>query len=106
MKVPATVFALCLAAGTAQAQSTIDQMCGQGHVNEIAKLGDVTENPDGYYVRDLQVQLSHGDPRIIRTIGQAFHLCTRGAATPNMESSAALLLMNERRVKFLFVPVG
>ncbi|MDQ6437735.1 hypothetical protein RB623_27095 [Mesorhizobium sp. LHD-90] len=34
-----------------------------------------------------------------------FYLSTRPAATPDMDTSKALLLMQERAVKYLFVPV-
>ena len=34
-----------------------------------------------------------------------FYLCTRPAATPDMDATKALLLMHERTVKYLFVPV-
>lgn len=104
MRLPLTVFALCIASGTAQAQSIIDRSCGPNHVNQIAEIGDITENPDGYYVRSLQVQLSHGDPRIVQSVGKTFHLCTSSAATPDMDSTKALLMMSKQRVKFLFVP--
>ena len=62
-------------------------------------------NPDGYYVASLREQVSNGDPRIVLTTGDVFHLCTRTAATPEMDASKALLLMKERVVKYLFVPV-
>ena len=68
-------------------------------------LNDVTANPDGYYIRSLQTQLSHGDPRIIQATGKKFHLCTRSAATPDMDGTKALTMINERAVKYLFVPV-
>ena len=105
MNVSAPIFALCLTFGTAQAQSMIDERCGQDHVNQITELGDVISNPDGYYVRSLQTQLSHGDPRIVRAVGTEYRLCTRPAVTPDMDANEALLLKNKRVVKFLFVPI-
>ena len=48
---------------------------------------------------------SEGDPRIILTTSDEFYLCTRTAATPDMDTTKALLLMRERTVKYLFVPV-
>ena len=90
---------------TAYAKSRIIDLCGDGHVNEVAAAADVAANPDGYYIRSLQTQLSHDDPRIVNAIGAEFHLCTRSAATPDMDATTALLLMNERTVKYLFVPV-
>jgi hypothetical protein len=89
--------------GTAYAESRIMDLCGDGHVNEADD--DVVAYPDGYYIRGLQTQLSHGDPRIVNATGDEFHLCTRSAATPDMDTSTALSLMNERTVKYLFVPV-
>lgn len=86
------------------AQSMIDAFCGHDHANEVAAPGDVQANPDGFYVQSLKEQLSHGDPRIVRGVGDRFHLCTTSAATPDMDSTRAIQLMNERRVKFLFVP--
>jgi len=106
MKISAYVLALTMAASTANAQSRIDQLCGQGHANQTAGQGDVMENPDGYYVRSLQTQLSHGDPRIVQAVGIAFHLCTRRAATPDMDSSQAINLLNQHEIKYLFVPVA
>lgn len=100
-----TIAALTLFAATAaQAETMIDTLCGAGHVNEVA-AGDVVANPDGYYVRSLRVQLSHGDARIVQAVGKEFHLCTRTAATPDMDAHKARLLMNERGVRYLFVPV-
>jgi len=46
-----------------------------------------------------------GDPRIIQTTSDDFYLCTRPAAIPDMDATKALLLMHERTVKYLFVPV-
>lgn len=105
MNVSALIFAMCMAVGTAQAQSMIDERCGQDHMNQIAGLGDVISNPDGYYVRSLQTQISHGDPRIVRAVGREYHLCIRSVATPNLDANEALLYKNERMVKFLFVPI-
>ncbi|MGR3617702.1 MAG: hypothetical protein ACU0BB_16915 [Paracoccaceae bacterium] len=105
MNVSSYIFALTLVAGTADAQSMIDQLCEPGHVSEIAAQGDVTSNPDGYYVRSLQTQLSHGDLRIIPAVGTVYHLCTRPAATPEMGTTKAMLLEDDRVIKYLFVPV-
>jgi hypothetical protein len=106
MKIRAKTIAVLMfaLAGPASAGGMIDTFCGAGHVNETADAGDVRANPDGYYIASLGVQLSHGDPRIVKAVGSGFHLCTRGAATPDMERSRALLLMGEREVKYLFVP--
>jgi hypothetical protein len=105
MNVSAYVFALTMVSGAADAQSVIDQLCGQDHVNQTTMQGDVTSNPDGYYVRSLQTQLSHGDPRIVRAVGREYHLCMRPAATPNMDANQAMQLKNARVVKYLFIPV-
>lgn len=83
MNVSAYIIALTMAAGAADAQSKIDQLCGQGHVNQTNIQGDVTSNPDGHYVRSLQIQLRHGDPRIVQAVGREYHLCTGPAATPD-----------------------
>ena len=95
---------MAIAASPAIAQSKIDALCGPRHVNELTSDSDVLTNPDGYYVRSLGEQIRHGDPRLIQAVGTKFHLCTRSAATPDMDASRALPLMNERRVKYLFVP--
>jgi hypothetical protein len=99
-------LALLLAAQTAaNADSRIAKYCGPGHVNEAAADDDVRPNPDGYYVASLREQLSEGDARIILSTSDEFHVCTRPAATPDMATTKALLLMHERTVKYLFVPV-
>ena len=99
-------LALLLAAQTAaEADSRIAKLCGPDHVNEIASEDDVRPNPAGFYVTSLREQVSEGDPRIILSTSDEFYLCTRPAATPDMDSSKALLLMHERTVKYLFVPV-
>jgi len=92
------------AAATAE-DSRIAKFCGTGHVNELASANDASGNPAGYYVASLKVQLRRGDPRVIATNGDTFHLCTRTAATPDMDAARAILLMQERTVKYLFVPV-
>ncbi len=99
-------LALLLAApAVATADSRVAKLCGPDHVNEVASEDDVRANPDGFYVASLREQLSEGDPRIFLTTSDAFYLCTRSAATPDMDTSKALLLMRERTVKYLFVPV-
>lgn len=101
-----TALALLLAAQTAAgADSRIARLCGPDHVNEVASADDVRPYPTGYYVVSLREQVSEGDPRIFLTDGDEFYLCTRPAATPDMDSTKALLLMKERVVKYLFVPV-
>jgi hypothetical protein len=92
-------------ANAAQAETQIDRLCGSEHRNEVAGAEDIRTNPDGYYTVSLRTQLSHGDPRIVDATGEEFHLCTSSAATPDMESTRALLLMRTRVVKYLFVPV-
>jgi hypothetical protein len=94
-----------LMASAAHAETRIDTLCGSGHVNEVANPQDVRANPGGYYIVSLQTQLSQGDPRIVEATGDAFHLCTSSLATPNMEPNRALLLMQTRDVKYLFVPM-
>ena len=89
---------------TADADSRIAQLCGEDHINEAASAADVRANPDGLYVASLSEQVSLGDPRIIMTTDDGFHLCTRSAATPEMDATKAILLMRERTVKYLFVP--
>jgi hypothetical protein len=99
-------LALLLAAQTAaEADSRIARFCGPDHVNEVASEDDVRPNPDGFYVASVREQLSQGDPRIILTNGDHFYFCTRPAATPDMDATKALMLMRERVVKYLFVPV-
>jgi hypothetical protein len=99
-------LALLLAAQTAaEADSRIAKLCGSDHVNEAAANDDVRPNPAGFYVASLREQVSMGDPRIVLRSGDDFYLCTRPAATPDMDSAKALLLMKERTVKYLFVPV-
>jgi hypothetical protein len=99
-------LALILAAqSAAKADSHIARLCGSDHVNEVASGDDVRPNPAGYYVASLREQISDGDPRIILSTSDEFYLCTRPAATPDMDTTKALLLMHERTVKYLFVPV-
>ena len=99
-------LALLLAAQTAaEADSRIAKLCGSDHVNEAASTDDVRPNPAGFYVTSLREQVSEGDPRIVLSPSDDFYLCTRPAATPDMDTSKALLLMKERTVKYLFVPV-
>ena len=99
-------LALLLAAPTAaKSDSRIAKFCGPDHVNEAASEDDVRPNPDGFYVASLREQVSEGDPRIILSTSDGFHLCTRSAATPDMDATKALLLMRERTVRYLFVPV-
>jgi hypothetical protein len=98
-----TAIALVLASA-AQAETRIDTLCGSEHRNEVAGPQDVMANPGGYYIVSLRTQLSHGDLRIVKATGEVFHLCTSSAATPDMETTRALLLMQTREVKYLFVP--
>lgn len=105
MNVSAYVFALIMVAGAAEAQSVIDQLCGSNHVKQTIANDDVTSNPDGYYVRSLQTQLSHGDRRIVPAVGSEYHLCTRPAATPDMHASQVMLLKNGRVIQYLFIPI-
>ncbi len=99
-------LALLLAAQTAaNADSRIARFCGPDHMNEAASRDDVRPNPHGYYVASLKEQVSEGDARIILTMSGDFYLCTRTAATPDMDPNKALLLMRERTVKYLFVPI-
>lgn len=105
MKTIATLTTLTIALATAAgAEGRIDTLCGADHVNEVAAADDVQANPDGYYIRSLKTQISHGDPRLVLATGKVFHLCTRSAATPEMPSTQAVLMMQERAVKYLFVP--
>ncbi|TRC98753.1 hypothetical protein FJV76_07315 [Mesorhizobium sp. WSM4303] len=96
---------LVTAQAAAAADPDIPRLCGPGHVNEVASSDDVRPNPRGYYVISLREQVYEGDPRIFLTTNENFYLCTRPAATPDMSSTKALLLMHERIVKYLFVPV-
>jgi hypothetical protein len=108
MKRTSLIIALALlsaAQTAAKADSRIAKFCGTDHVNEVASGEDVRPNPDGFYVASLREQVSEGDPRIILTTSDAFYLCTRSAATPDMDATKALLLMHERTMKYLFVPV-
>ena len=97
--------AVVVSATASYADSRIAALCATGHLDEVTAANDVMSNPDGFYIQSLQTQISHGDPRIIRTNTSGFHVCTASAATPEMDSSKALLLMDERRVTYLFVPV-
>jgi hypothetical protein len=99
-----TAITLVLASAV-HAETRIDTLCGTAHQNEVAGSQDVTANPDGYYIVSLRTQLSHDDARIVKATGEVFHLCTRSAATPDMETNRALLLMQTREVKYLFVPI-
>lgn len=99
-----TLALLVSAQAAAAADPDIARLCGPDHVNEVASSDDVRPNPRGYYVTSLREQVYEGDPRILTT-NDDFYLCTRPAATPDMDSTKALLLMKERVVKYLFVPV-
>jgi hypothetical protein len=99
------LLALLTSSLPANAESRIAQRCGLDHVNEIASETDVRANPAGFYVTSLGEQISDRDPRIILSPVAGFYLCTRVAATPDMDTTKALLLMQERTVKYLFVPV-
>jgi hypothetical protein len=48
-------------------------------------------------------QASEGAPHIILNTSHEFYVCRRPAATPNIDTT--MLLMNERRVGYLLVPV-
>lgn len=105
MKLPTCIFCFGIAmAANVHAQSLIDVHCGADHKNELATNQVVIENPDGYYLPDMQIQLSNGDPRIIRAVGSEFHLCTREAATPEMNITLLFSLPRKREVTYLFVP--
>ena len=99
-------LAVLLTAQTAaKADARIARFCGPDHVNEAASREDVRPNPHGYYVASLKEQVSEGDARIVLTMNGDFYVCTRTAATPDMDTNKALLLMRERTVKYLFVPI-
>lgn len=98
-----TAIAL-VSAAAANAQTQIDKLCGSGHRNEVAGIDDIEASPDGYYIVSLRTHLAHDDPRIVNATGEEFHLCTTSAATPDMETTRALLLMQTRVVRYLFVP--
>ena len=104
MRLSAYIFAFSMVGGLAEAQTIVDQLCGQGHINETNEQQDVVSNPDGYFVHSLQEQISHGDPRIVHAVGQEFHLCTQSPATPEMDANQLFLIPDERGVKYLFVP--
>jgi hypothetical protein len=89
----------------AKADSRIAKLCGSDHVNEVASEADVRPNPVGFYVTSIGEQVSDRDPRIILSTGEEFYLCTRTTATPDMDASKAILLMQDRKVKYLFVPI-
>jgi hypothetical protein len=98
-------LALLFAAPTAaQADSRIAKLCGPDHVNEVASEDDVRQSRDGYYVASIREHVGEDDRRIILSSNDEFYLCTRPAATPDMDMTKALLLMHERTVKYLFVP--
>jgi len=99
-------LALLSAAPTAaRADPRIAKLCGPDHVNEAVSADDVRANPAGFYVSSLGEQVSLGDPRIVLTTDDDFYLCTRTAATPGMDATKATLLIKERAVQYLFVPV-
>ena len=100
----ATMSALIAMTTSVQAESIISELCGLNHENEVQMQSDIQANPDGYFIRDLKIQLSHGDPRIVVAVGDEFHLCTRSAATPDMSANTVEMMKADREVKFLFVP--
>lgn len=108
MKPMVFLAALAVVAATqssAAADSRVAMLCGSDHSNEAASPDDVRPNPDGFFVASIREQVSEGDLRIVRSTRDDFYLCTRAAATPDMDATKAFLLMKERTVKYLFVPV-
>jgi hypothetical protein len=108
MKRTSLIIALALlsaAPSAARADPRIAKLCGPDHVNEAVSADDVRANPAGFYVSSLREQVSLGDPRIVLTTDDDFYLCTRTAATPGMDATKATLLIKERAVQYLFVPV-
>ncbi len=101
-------FSTCTTLSSASAaDSRIATLCGKTQFNEIAGLDDVSANPDGYYVRSLRTQVSHGDPRIVQSNGESgYFLCSVSAATPDMDTTQTVLMKQKRRVKYVFVPAG
>ena len=104
MKFLGIAAVLMVTASGAQAQSIVQHLCGADHQNEILSAEDVRANPDGYYVTSLNTQIRLGDPRIVNAVGDSFYLCTRSAATPDMDASQLSAMKNKRVVKYLFVP--
>jgi len=98
--------ALALAAGSAAAGpgSIIETMCGLTANSAATGPGDIAANPAGFYIRSLATQISDGDPRIVRTAGTDYYLCTRAAATPDMSATEVLRRAGGRVVRYLFVP--
>lgn len=82
----------------------VAELCGAGHVNEVAGPGDVEANPDGFYVNSLQEQISLDDARIVFSNVEAPYLCTRMAATPDMDTTNVILNGGLRVTSWLFVP--
>lgn len=90
---------------TSRIDSRVAERCGADHVNEVASPDDVRANPDGFYVASLNEQVSLGDARIVFTTSDAGpYLCTRSAATPEMDTTNAILNADRRVTSWLFVP--
>lgn len=99
-----TALLTTLAMSAHAQDSRIASLCGADHSNEVAGAEDVRANPDGYYIASLQEQLTLGDPRIIQTNDTDAYLCTRPAATPEMDATNAALNEDARVTRWLFVP--
>ena len=93
----------------ARTDSRVADLCGAGHVNEVAAPDDVRANPAGFYVVSLNQQIPLGDPRLVFTNAEAPHLCTRAVATPGMDTANAISSGHRRITSWLFVrfhPMG
>jgi hypothetical protein len=100
----AATAATALEKEVAQIDSRVAELCGTGHVNEIAGPDDIRSNPDGYFVTSLNEQISLEDGRIVFTNAQAPYLCTRSAATPDMDMANVSKNADRRTTSWLFVP--
>lgn len=101
----ATTSLAAVEAEASTRDSRIAVLCGADHENEVASPGDVTANPDGYYIASIAEQVSLGDPRIVLITGEQPYLCTRSAATPEMDATGVILHQDQRVTRWLFVPL-
>lgn len=100
----ALIFASTAAFASSGADTRIAALCGPNHTNELTSATDVQSNPDGYYIRSLKEQVSLGDPRIVISESGQPYLCTRSAATPDMDAVTFALHRQTRVARWLFVP--
>lgn len=93
----ATTLATTIQAGDIR----IDRVCGN---DDVILSAQVEINDDGYFVVATSEQINHGDPRILIGSEDAFTVCTRNAAIPEMSATEMVLSADQAHVSWVFVP--